>query len=224
MPNATHPERPRATSQGSGTGSRPRYAKSTTSHASSPAAEPQPSSRPLRPWRIAARSGRAIVRGGPPCPARRRSRQPGDGRSATAAGPSRSARARSSRAPPPSSAGCSRSSPAAAPRPPGPRSGRHQLWGEVRLPGPAGLAARRAGHQPRDVRPGPARHRQIRPGEAPGHRGGRLRHPGTDPRRHQTRLHAADPALRRAGHPDRPRPGPDQPARRRAARHCPAPR
>ena len=32
--------------------------------------------------------------------------------------------------------------------------------GRGRLPGPAGLAARRAGHQPRRVRPRPARHRQ----------------------------------------------------------------
>ena len=56
---------------------------------------------------------------------------PGDGRSRTAAGPSTSRRARSTRPPPPSCAACSRSWPAAAPRPRAPRSGRHQLWGEV---------------------------------------------------------------------------------------------
>ena len=95
--------------------------------------------------------------------------------------------------------------------------------GRGRLPGPAGLAARRAGHQPRPVRPRPARHRQVHPGQTADHRGRGDRHPGPHPRRHQTRLHPAHRAPRRPGHPHRPRPGPDQPARRRAARPGAAP-
>ena len=85
-----------------------------------------------------------------------------------------------------------------------------------RLPGPAGVAAGRPGRQPRRVHPRPARHREIHPGQAPDHRRGRDRHQGHHPRRHQARLHAAHRASRRAGHPHRPRPGPDQPAGQRA--------
>ena len=90
--------------------------------------------------------------------------------------------------------------------------------GRGRLPRPAGVAARRAGHQPRDVRPRPARHRQVRARQAARHRSGGVRHPGAHPGRHQAGLHPAGPPPRRAGDPDRPGPGPDQPSRRRATR------
>ena len=92
-----------------------------------------------------------------------------------------------------------------------------------RLPGPAGLAARRTGHQPRHVRPRPARHRQVHPGQTPGHRQRGDRRHRAHPRRHQTRLHPAHRAPRRPGHPHRPGPGPDQPPRQRAARPGAAP-
>ena len=92
-----------------------------------------------------------------------------------------------------------------------------------RLPGPAGLAARRPGGQPRRVHPRPAGHREIHPGQAADHRGRRDWHQGHHPGRHQTRLHPAGRASRRAGHPHRPRPGPDQPPRRRTAGRGAAP-
>ena len=83
------------------------------------------------------------------------------------------------------------------------------------VPGPAGLAARRADHQPRRVRPRPAGHRQIHPGQKAAHRSRRRRHPGPGPRGHQAGLQHAGRASRRPGDPRRPRHGPDQPARRR---------
>ena len=89
----------------------------------SPVAAPAPGTRPA--------PAAAMPNRRPAAPSRRRCRQPGDGRSPTAAGRSRSARARSSRPPPPSSAGCFRSSPGSGTPAAGTPVGRHQLWGEV---------------------------------------------------------------------------------------------
>ena len=97
--------------------------------------------------------------------------------------------------------------------------GRHQLWGEVVCLDP--LAWLRAGlvTNPGVFVLGQPGTGKIRPGQTAGHRSGRVRHQGPDPRRHQTRLHPARRSSRRPGHPHRPRPGQDQPAGRRAARH-----
>ena len=65
---------------------------------------------------------------------------------------------------------------------------------------------------------GKIHHRQT-----PHHRHGRQRHPHPHPRRHQTRLHPTRALPRRAGHPRRPRPGPNQPSRHRTPRRRPAP-
>ena len=101
--------------------------------------------------------------------------------------------------------------------------GRHQLWGEVVCLDPLAWLRAGPGHQPRRVHPRPARHRQEHAGQTADHRRGRDRHPGHHPRRHQARLHDADRAPRRPGDPDRPGPGPDQPAGCRAAGRRAAP-
>ena len=90
------------------------------------------------------------------------------------------------------------------------------------LPGPAGLAARGAGHQPRRIRLGPARRRQVHPRQTADHRSGGDRYPGPCARGHQAGLQHAGRASRRAGDPHRPRPGPDQPAGWRGAGRCAA--
>ena len=77
--------------------------------------------------------------------------------------------------------------------------GRHQLWGEVVCLDP--LAWLRAGlvTNPGVFVLGQPGHRQVGAGQAAGHRRGRGRHPGADPRRRQTRLHPARPPPRRPG-------------------------
>ena len=96
--------------------------------------------------------------------------------------------------------------------------GRHMLWGEVVCLDP--LEWLRAGLV---TNPGVFVLGQPGVGKSTivkrlitGHGGGR--HPHPHPGRHQTRLHRAREVPRRAGHPGRTRPGPDQPARLRTAR------
>ena len=185
------------------------------------AAELRPAWPPRRPAGGPAHPGTAVpVRGLPPDP---RCRPPGAGSSRTAAGPSHVTAAPEYQATTTQLCGLYPFVAGSGTPTAGTPVGRHQLWGEVVCLDP--LAWLRAGlvTNPGDVRPRPARHRQVRPGQTAGHRRGRDRHPGAHPRRHQTRLHAADRAPRRPGDPGRPRPGPDQPAGRRAARRRAAP-